>query len=588
MIRQMLSFAMIAAMAVTVLSQATDKKDPAKEKEKLRTEAVAFLRETMADVANLRTLENRISFSAEMAGLMWFHDEREARSMFSTAIGEFRELIARLDQQLAMLPESDGQPYRRGGLGDVSARALTEQKYRIAMAVRQQIASSIAEHDPDLALSFFYDSASSDPEMARADTYFEFSLMGQIAEKNAAKAAQFGIRSLASGLQYQHVDLLRRIYNKDQDKGVEFGSAILSKAKSGKPNPGELFIYSSLLNYGTQNFEAVQIASGKKAIFSNSDLRDLAEVLANTVLSGGIADGMVEQYASQIERYHPGRAAQIRAKFRQAGTRNGGAFTLRGSAANTSAAPPPDYAGPVSTSGSGSNANSYEGGQDENGQQQAEQKLLEDVGRIGKGELPKEEREKVVSEARKILMQGEARDRQITGLSMLAAQVSRAGDRELAAQIMRDAESLVNPNPKNYQDFIFTWMLAAGYAESDPSRSFPILEDAIGRANDLIAAFVRVGEFIDVSEEMISDGEVQVGAFGGGMIRGLSKELGVAESTLATLTKADFAKTKALTNRFDRPEVRVLAKMLVLRSVLGKKAATPTAEEQVEKVMGQN
>jgi len=89
---------------------------------------------------------------------------------------------------------------------------------------------------------------------------------------------------------------------------------------------------------------------------------------------------------------------------------------------------------------------------------------------------------------------------------------------------------------------------------------------------------VKIGEFIDVSEEMITDGEAQVGAFGGGMIRGLGKELGVAEATISTLVKADFAKTKALTNRFDRPEVRVLAKMLVLRSVLGKKAETPIVE----------
>ena len=59
---------------------------------------------------------------------------------------------------------------------------------------------------------------------------------------------------------------------------------------------------------------------------------------------------------------------------------------------------------------------------------------------------------------------------------------------------------------------MYTWMLAAGYAESDPEKAFPILEEAIGRANDLISAFITVGEFIDVTEEMISEGEVQVGS----------------------------------------------------------------------------
>jgi hypothetical protein len=215
---------------------------------------------------------------------------------------------------------------------------------------------------------------------------------------------------------------------------------------------------------------------------------------------------------------------------------------------------------------------------------QAEEKLMSDVQKLGKGELPKEEREKVIAQSRKILMQTRGKDKQIMGLSMLASQVARAGDKQLAAEIMRDAEGLVNPNPKNYQDFMYTWMLASGYAEADPDKAFPILESAIGRANDLIAAFVKVGEFIDVTEEMISDGEAQVGAFGGGMIRGLSRELGVAETTIQTLVKADFGKTRALTNRFERPEVRILAKMLVLRSVLGKKPEA-SAEEQVKKVM---
>jgi hypothetical protein len=53
------------------------------------------------------------------------------------------------------------------------------------------------------------------------------------------------------------------------------------------------------------------------------------------------------------------------------------------------------------------------------------------------------------------------------------------------------------------------------------------------------------------------------------MVRGLTGELGMADSTIQLLAKADFTKTKNLTNRFDRPEVRVLAKMMVIRAILG-------------------
>ena len=66
------------------------------------------------------------------------------------------------------------------------------------------------------------------------------------------------------------------------------------------------------------------------------------------------------------------------------------------------------------------------------------------------------------------------------------------------------------------------------------------------------------------------------------MLRGMTRELGIANTTLVSLAKADFAKTKAITESFDRIEVRVLAKMLVLRALLDEKkpkALVPPAGE---------
>lgn len=585
MFRKILLLVIVVAFVPPVFSQVTDKKDPKEEAAKLQKEAVAFLRDTLADVANMRTLENRISFTSEMAGLMWFHDEREARGMFNGVIGDFRELLLRYDAQMnsyGVSAEDEESGYRSILSGETSGRSQLTRKFRVAMAVRQQIASSLAEHDPDLALSFYYDSGSVITNAAFRTQFesryssFEYNLMGQIAGKNAAKAAQLGIKSLDKGLNYQHVDLLRKIYAKDADKGIEFGSALLSKAKSEKPKSSDLYVTGSLLDFGTESFESSQREAAKKPVYSQADLRELANILASAILESETGENGM-QYVSRIEKYLPGRAMQIKAKFNAKSARNSNTFTVRGDRAVS--APPPDYSGPANTSGVGraySNSNMTGSGIG------AEEQFAKELKNLGKIELPKEEREKVIAQARKILMQTPGKDKKIVGLSMLAAQVSRAGDKELAAEIMRDAEALVNPNPKNYQDFIFTWMLAGGYAESDPEKAFPILEDAIGRANSLITAFISVGEFIDVAEEMISDGEVQVGAFGGGMIRGLSKELGIAEVTINTLVKADFAKTKGLTNRFDRPEVRVLAKMLVLRAVLGNKGLEEAQKKTVE------
>ena len=572
MLRKFLALAVLFAFITPLAAQVPERKDPKEEAERLRKEGVAFLRETLGDVANMRTLENRISFSAEMAGLMWYHDEREARVMFNSAVGDFRELLARLEQQMNELPEPEGEVVHvgRGFLADPSAMVRFQMKYRVAMGVRQQMAASMADHDPDLALSFFYDTGSTNPRSKNSysnDTYVEMNLLEQVAEKNAGKAAQYGLRSLNEGVQYQHINLLKKIYDKDADKGIEFGSAVLSKAREAdEPN---LWALNSLLDYGGEALDASK-TNGKRPVFSQTDLRTMADSLAQAMLRmDGDALASMTSYLPSIEKFAPNRAAQIKAKIARAtGARAGEGGTMSNAVPNSSTG--------RRMSNSAVNAN-YSGGEPMTEGPSEGEVLEQDIEKLSKGELPKEERDRAVAQARKILMQTQGRDKQIVGLSMLAAQVAKAGDKDLAAEIMRDAERLVNPSPKNYQDFVMTWLVASGYAETDPDRAFLILEDTIGRANTIISAFVQVGEFIDVTEEMISDGEAQVGAFGGGMIRGLGKELGIAEATIEKLARADFAKTKALTNRFDRPEVRVLAKMLVLRTVLGKKTApTPT------------
>ena len=83
---------------------------PSDDKARVQKEAVAFLRETMTDVGAMRSLENRISFSSELAGLMWYHDEAEARAMFNAVIRDFRDLLARYDEQMSAFPEDPDGP----------------------------------------------------------------------------------------------------------------------------------------------------------------------------------------------------------------------------------------------------------------------------------------------------------------------------------------------------------------------------------------------------------------------------------------------------------------------------------------------
>lgn len=551
---------------------------------KLEKDAVEFLRETSVDVGTLRTMENRISFNAELASLMWFHDEKEAKAMYGGVVGDFKQLLAQFDSEMNTLdmPGADDMD-SPGGLFGGYGQSKVERKFRIAMAVRQQIAMSLAEHAPDLAYNFFYDSRSQitnakfRKDAEEMDKSFEFQLMKQIADSNAAKAAEYGKESIKAGLDNNHIELLKKIYSKDEDKGIDFGAAILSQMRSDRSSIKSLYFYSNLLGFGASNLEASKKPGGKKAIYSTGDLRDIADQFGQAVLDRPSEDDddSALGFASQIAKYAPGRAAQIRSKFKKSA---GGANDFK-TAVNTMS----DVVIGTGNANVSSGANSpFQQSQREREERaKAEKKMMDDIASLGSKPLPKEERDKFVAQARKIISETPGKDKKVTALSLLAAQVAKAGDKELAGEIMRDAERMVNPQPKNYQDFLLSWMLASGYAEADPEKAFPMLESTILRANDTLAAFVKVAEFIDVNDELVADGEVQVGMFGGSMIRGLTSELGMASGTIRSLAKADFAKTKNLTNTFDRTEIRVLAKMMVLRAVLDKRNSTDLKDKNM-------
>ncbi len=579
MSHKLLIFVFILIFAGLTNAQTVTTPKTTEDEAKLEKEAVEFLRETAGDVARMRSMENRISFNAELSSLMWFHDEKEAKAMYGGVVGDFKQLIAQFDSQMNSAQVlTDDDAGASGGLFGGYGKSKVERKFRIAMAVRQQIAMSLAEHAPDLAYNFFYDSLNliSNPqfrkETEQSDKYFEFQLMKQIADTDAAKAAEYGKESIKAGLDNNHIELLKKIYAKDADKGIDFGAAILSRMKSDKEIVKNVYFYNTLLTFGSENFEASKKPNAKKPVYDKNDLRDIADQFAAVLLDGKIDSSSYGSlsYADQIDKYAPGRGAQIRSKFRNA---NSGNSYYRGSNANYAIVTAINTAANLRPYNSSPNANSpYEQQRKAREEREKiEKQTTEDIKSIGKKSLPKDERDKVVAQARKIISQTPGKEKKITALSLLAAQVAHAGDKDLANEIMADAERLVNLHPRNYQDFLYSWMLASGFAEVNPDKAFPLLEGTILKANDTISAFVKVAEFIDVNDEMIADGEVQVGSFGGSMIREMTGELGLASGTIKALVKADFAKTKALTNTFDRNEIRVLAKMMVLRAALDTK-----------------
>ena len=560
-----LPFLLILLVQVA-FSQTTPTKTDAEKADELKKQAVEFLRETAQDVGNLRTLENRISFSAEIAGLMWFHDEKESRTMYQKTIADFRQLLLEINLQYNALDatEQTEEVYDDFLYGGTSSKSLLVRKLTKAMGVRQQIALSIAEHDAQMGYDFFSSTAQiiTNPQLvsqfSERDVYFELKLIDFMAEQDVDKALEAGRKLLSKGKTVELLGLLKKIYAKDDKKGADFGEEILSKIKSESTKTSNFYYLITILNMGAENLEKIKETPDKKPVFSQSSLRDIADLMAQEVLKSTEMDvSEANRYAMIIEKFSPARAAQIRLKFKD--TKKAETVTSNNDAIRVE---------------SGNNRQ-----EEIADQQKQQQQVFEDIKKLGDKQLPKEEREKIVAKSRQIISKVKNREQKIIGLSLLASQVAVLGDKELANEIMLEARNLVPLAPKNYKDYLGVWMLSSGYAQVDTDKAFPILEDTIFRLNETISAFIKVGEFIDVNSDFIEDNEVQVGSFGGDLTRGLLSELGAANVTLTALAKADFARTKSLTNKFDRLEVRILAKMLVLRAVLGEKKTETKVEE---------
>src|SRR5690606_35915849 len=193
--------------------------------------------------------------------------------------------------------------------GDPPDSSVLRRKLSAAMGVRRGLTSAIMELDPDLAFSFFLDSRDviSDPDFKTSlqsqDSYFEGQLLAGLVRTNANKAAELGKRSLKDGVTFSHTQLLRNIYAKDPATGVEFGAAILSSLKS---NEVQTYVLFDLLELGSQTADEAK-KSGKQPIYTDSELREIAEILAREALDTDAGEDSAERIASRIEKCLPSR-----------------------------------------------------------------------------------------------------------------------------------------------------------------------------------------------------------------------------------------------------------------------------------------
>jgi len=141
------------------------------------------------------------------------------------------------------------------------------------------------------------------------------------------------------------------------------------------------------------------------------------------------------------------------------------------------------------------------------------------------------------------------------------ANTLQAENPKVALQFLDEARTLVTRRAANYGQLELQLTVAHAFAASDPSKSFETLEPGINQINELLSAAAVLNGF---EADIFKEGELPLR--GGGSLTGMVMRYG---NELASLAKIDFERAQMMTDRFLLAEPRILAKLAMVRGVLG-------------------
>ena len=563
--------------------------EPAEEKAKARKElerkALALLEETLEGAQVLKLAENRAALRVQAGDLLWPRDEKRARALFRDAAAD-----------LANMKPGDT------GRGD--------RHYWMATQLRSQLLYAIASRDAQLALELLRESRpvgedgaaapAGDPDM---ELRMEQSLTALAAESDPKTALRLAEESLSKGVTYGVLNALERLRHRDAEAATKLAGRIVEKLR------GETFVggnepwavATSLLRLALLPHTNEQFYFGmgapaarppekpKPLVMEDSDLRELADLVAAAVLKDSSADayGMlmtIRQMLPEIEKRVPARAAQLRLKLAETEKTmdpRAKAWTQYDSIMSR---PPESILEEAAKAPAEMRTHLYSA---------AAMKLLragevERARAVVNEHLRGQEREQMLfyidnaeaaravekghtDDARAVVSRMKSKEQRASALAELALAYAAKGDRKTAGALLEEARGLIDRQPDNERGVVALLDVARGYALVEPAKTFEMIDPLIDHANDMMSAAALLEKF-GAGVGMFRKGEMML-APGLGETGGMFQRYVKA---LAELSRIDFDRTRQTADRFNRDEARLMARLMVARSVLSDRLGAAT------------
>lgn len=558
----------------------------------LKKNALKLLSSSAAESGQLSATENRVRARMMVADLLWEEDERAARAAFQGALGDLQNLLAAVNP-----PE--GTEMNR------SERAAFFQRRGNLADLRHDFVLALAARDPQAALS-----ALGTLQTRLFDEYDPLAPSGLILKTSAVIARQDPEKSYAvakqqleaEGLTYEFVLLLKSLHGQDSRLAANLGKDVLAKLKTLKiripseiqpasatpPDPRkeiDAYRVTYLINTITELNRTASRDKEKKMspLLTPAEMKELVEITANAFLgtikpnSSSISSAMPE-----ITQFAPALAQKIRVKIgaeaaRQMDKNNEYQiyFIEREEKSAAQLAKAAETAAPDVRDQRLSDA-AFKALQMENDALAAQaiaariknrknfEYLFDEINEA----LPlAKARRGDLAEVRKIVAALKTDKEKINVASETAIALAAHGERETAKKLLDETLALLPSDLKNYADIESAVKFAAAYAVVEPERAFTILENAAAQSDEYINAGVKMGEFYTVRST--EGGELLFSAINEQFLTHVPN----ATRLIRDLSRADFDRTVALADKFQRSEIRQFVRLQILQALLDEKAS---------------
>lgn len=578
-----------------VAAQANEKEKAQKEleqRQELEKKTLALVDEIASGVWGLKLAENRSFLQASAADLLWKHDEKRARLLFWDALNS---LGLRTDTGDDATTKNANDSKAKSPQTKTQVNEKAQKEYFEAYSVRRNFLIRVARRDPDLALDML---RATQPPVRITNPNFrlpddsdlEQEIANQAAEHDPKKALQIARESLGKGLTFQLLALLNSLNRQDQDLATEFAGDVIDKIHTVDllTDQDGFWIALYLLQasrtpktdtQSSQN-ENFPTASWKQLKLSDDQRRELVELLTDAASSASaspnLANGLGE-IMPEIQLFAPGRVANIKAKMAQADhTLTNEQKDWKSYESLSRTATPEQMIRTASTLGEEQQRTLYREAvsiavmrnradalrETINAEVADETKRKELIDSLDSEEIGSAVYQGNVDGLQKLLPRIRLKEQRATAMAELAMMLDKKGRHEEALKLLQDARPLIKIEfNSDTQSRAFLAVLMA-YALIDPPQAFAIAEPIIDRAND------------NISKLLLLDKIVHSGAVKSGEI--VMQDPGVPLDFafirygrgVVALANADFARTKALADRFQRSELKIMARLLLAQSIL--------------------